>query len=255
MKSLLIVLFCLGILKGTSQPAVYISSNAHSHNDYEQEQPFWKAYRAGFGSIEADIFLVGDELFVAHTSSELATKKRKLDSLYLAPLLENIRKNKGSVYPDQSKKLQVLVDIKTAALPTIRKLVETINRYPELTRTATLQFTISGNRPSPDSFSSYPPCLMFDGQMDVTYSKEALSRVSLMSASLKKYTSWNGHGTLPVKDSMAISSLIEMSHKLGKPVRFWEAPDHVNAWKALMRLHVDYINTDKIPELAEFLNN
>lgn len=36
----------------------YNVGNAHSHNDYMQEIPFWQAYYANFGSIEADVFLV-----------------------------------------------------------------------------------------------------------------------------------------------------------------------------------------------------
>jgi alkaline phosphatase len=253
MKILIFVMCCFGVLRGYSQPLAYTTSNAHSHNDYEQQQPFWQAYRAGFGSIEADIFLVGDELFVAHTNSELATKKRKLDTLYLAPLLANVRRNHGSIYPNKMQKLQLLVDIKTAAVPTLRKLVETIARYPELTKTETLQFTISGNRPHADSFSSYPTFIMFDGEMGVAYSKEALNRVALMSAPLKKYTSWKGYGPLPVEDSLAITTVIDQCHKLRKPVRFWDAPDHRDAWKGLMHFRVDYLNTDKIAELEDFL--
>jgi alkaline phosphatase len=36
----------------------YTIANTHSHNDYEQPIPFWTAYNAQFGSIEADIFLI-----------------------------------------------------------------------------------------------------------------------------------------------------------------------------------------------------
>jgi hypothetical protein len=32
-----------------------------------QEIPFWQAYYANFGSIEADVFLVKGKLWVAHT--------------------------------------------------------------------------------------------------------------------------------------------------------------------------------------------
>lgn len=38
------------------QPLSYSTSNAHSHNDYEQDFPFWNAWKQGFGSVEADIF-------------------------------------------------------------------------------------------------------------------------------------------------------------------------------------------------------
>lgn len=38
----------------------------HSHNDYEQKQPFYAAYHLGFDSIEADVYIKDNELFVAH---------------------------------------------------------------------------------------------------------------------------------------------------------------------------------------------
>ena len=42
------------------------SYKIHSHNDYAQELPFWYAYSSGASSIEADIFLRNNELYVAH---------------------------------------------------------------------------------------------------------------------------------------------------------------------------------------------
>src|SRR3954466_9670273 len=75
----------------------YTVSNAHSHNDYEQARPFNAAYEAHFGSMEADIFLVNNELLVAHEQKELPLH-RTLDSLYLQPLLTAIKKNHGYPY-------------------------------------------------------------------------------------------------------------------------------------------------------------
>src|SRR6476620_10934165 len=69
-------------------PIAYSTANAHSHNDYEQKVPFHNAWEHGFGSIEADIFLVGDELIVAHDTSQL-TGGRTLKSLYLDPLQQS----------------------------------------------------------------------------------------------------------------------------------------------------------------------
>ena len=57
MKQILLILcVVLSITNLQSQP--YSTANAHSHNDYEQKQPFTLAYNELFGSIEADIFLV-----------------------------------------------------------------------------------------------------------------------------------------------------------------------------------------------------
>lgn len=199
MNKILFSLFCILSLQAFNQPYNYTTSNAHSHNDYEQNFPFWDAYNRGFGSIEADIFLVkdNDELLVAHTNEELATRKLRLDSSYLVPIVNCIKKNKGYPYPDTSKKLQILVDVKTTAAATLDKLVKTIKRYPELTSNSLVQFTISGNRPGQDSFTMYPSFIKFDGELNKPYSKEALAKITLMSANLKDYTLWNGKGRIP----------------------------------------------------------
>src|SRR5215210_7907450 len=39
---------------------------AHAHNDYEHARPLLDALDRGFGSVEADIFLVDGALLVAH---------------------------------------------------------------------------------------------------------------------------------------------------------------------------------------------
>ena len=43
----------------------------HSHNDYEQELPFWYAYSNGAASIEADVFLKNGTLYVTHAENEI----------------------------------------------------------------------------------------------------------------------------------------------------------------------------------------
>ncbi|HEY9363863.1 MAG TPA: hypothetical protein VIQ00_11410, partial [Chitinophagaceae bacterium] len=65
-----------------AQSQTYIASNAHSHNDYLNSKPFTRAYEAGFGSIEADIFPVNDTLYVAHSKKEIQVQ-RTMKSLYL----------------------------------------------------------------------------------------------------------------------------------------------------------------------------
>lgn len=81
----------------------------HSHNDYEHEVPLYEALSYGAGSVEADVWLVGDELLVrthpiqepsgpfadrapqvGHTEDELDPAKT-LTSLYLQPLMNLIQ--------------------------------------------------------------------------------------------------------------------------------------------------------------------
>ena len=85
---------------------------AHAHNDYEHPRPLLDALDHRFGSVEADIFLVGDQLLVAHDPADL-DPTRTLESLYLDPLAARVRANHGSVYRGYREPLQLLVDIKT----------------------------------------------------------------------------------------------------------------------------------------------
>jgi alkaline phosphatase len=236
-----------------SQPASYTVANAHSHNDYEQPVPLLTAYYEAFGSIEADIFWHNGELLVAHTPKELELH-RTLEDMYLKPIQAFIQKNNGHVYADSTRKLQLMIDLKTDGVTTLNKLIELLQKYPVLTQCSTLQIAISGNRPDPSTYTSYPAFIGFDGELNKEYSENALSRIVMMSDDLKKYTKWNGKGNITAPELSVLQKLVNRSHVLHKPVRFWNAPDFINAWYQLMHLQVDYINTDSIKAIAEFLN-
>ena len=47
-------------------PITPLLTNAHSHNDYEQEKPLFHAIKLGFASIEVDLWLIDEELYVSH---------------------------------------------------------------------------------------------------------------------------------------------------------------------------------------------
>lgn len=253
MKKLVSIAFVFLIsLAVTAQPKKYTVSNAHSHNDYEQSTPFWIAYNAGFGSIEADIFLVGDSLYVAHDTVELK-KHRSLEQYYLQPLARVIDKNGGSPYSDNTKPLELLIDIKTDSINTLNKLVEVLKGFPTLTDNSRLKFVITGNRPDESLFTSYPSFISFDGELFRNYSESALSRIVLLSDNYKSYVQWNGIGTIPASDLAILKTAVAKAHKLNKPVRFWNCPDFVNAWAQFKQLGVDFINTDHIAALASFL--
>src|SRR5688572_21723768 len=96
---------CLSCMAAVAaQERKYTVSNAHAHNDYEHTIPFFSAYTAGFGSIEADIFLKNGQLFVSHDTTGIRSN-RTLETLYLRPLKAMIRKNNGHVYSEKGKTL------------------------------------------------------------------------------------------------------------------------------------------------------
>ena len=252
MNKLLLILSLFSTTLAFSQLKEYTVANAHSHNDYEQPVPLLTAFNEAFGSIEADIFWYNGELLVAHSEKELALH-RTLEDMYLKPLQSFVEKNKGHIYADGNRRLQFMIDIKTDSVTTLNKLVELLQKYPVLTQCATLQIAISGNRPDVSAYATYPSFIWFDGELQKEYPAEALARVVMLSADLKGYTKWNGEGIIPAPQWDTLQKLVNHAHALNKPVRFWGAPDFTNAWIQLMRLQVDYINTDSIKALSDFL--
>ncbi|MGC4036862.1 MAG: hypothetical protein QM764_12965 [Chitinophagaceae bacterium] len=227
----------------------YTSANAHSHNDYEQPAPFRTAYAEGFGSVEADIFLQNDSLLVAHEKNGLSLH-RTLEKLYILPIEECIKKNGGYVFADKKRTLQLLIDIKTEAGPTLNKLIELLKNHPSLISNPSIKWVISGNRPDENKFKDYPPFILFDGQLSHQYKSDALKKIALMSDNIASYV----HSTNPTAAEWGkLNQQIKQMHDLKKPVRFWGTPDNIEVWEQLMSLGVDFINTDHINALAAFL--
>ncbi|UDQ55093.1 alkaline phosphatase [Chryseobacterium indologenes] len=231
----------------------YNVGNAHSHNDYMQEIPFWQAYYANFGSVEADVFLVKGKLWVAHTEKDLSPD-RTLESLYLDNISKQIKLNKGSIYADKTKKLQLLIDIKQDYKSSLAALVATLKKYPEITGNSGVKMVITGGRPQPGDFRNYPSYLYFDGDLDKNYTTDELKRIGMFSADLPGLVKWNGKGIPRDEETAKIKAAVERAHTQQKPMRFYGAPDFPNAWVNLMDMGADYINTDHIPDLKKFMN-
>ncbi len=221
----------------------------HSHNDYLQNVPFWKAYSTGASSIEADVFLVGDSLFVAHTEEEIDTK-RSLERLYFEPLQEAI-----ALGLKRPKQLQLLIDIKSEPYATLDAIVKTWEKYPSILGDDGITITISGNRPKPSEYPNYPNYIFFDYQsLDTVENPSILKKIALISLSFRNFSEWNGMGRLTAEDLEKVSATIEKAHAVGKPFRFWATPDSKTAWKAFSDLGVDFINSDMPFECAQYLN-
>jgi alkaline phosphatase len=230
----------------------YTTANLHAHNDYEQAFPFWQAYNAGFGSMEADVFLRNGQLLVAHTAAEIDSS-RTLASLYLAPLRQLVERHQGYLAADTSYHLQLLIDLKTEAAATLDALVALLGSYPKLTACKALSLVITGNRPPMEQYGLYPAYLLFDGRFGAMPPPEAGKRIPLISENLARFANWNGKGIPTQRDQAQLDSAVAWAHALGKKVRFWNAPDTINAWYELMKTGVDYINTDHIDQAATFV--
>jgi alkaline phosphatase len=254
MKGLLIFSILIAISYfASAQSRIYGPSNIHAHNDYDKPEPFRNAYGQRAGSIEADIFLVNGDLLLAHTLKEVK-KDKSLEAIYLRPLDSLIKRFHGQLTEDSAYHLQLLIDLKSEALTTLPALIALLQKYPGLTGCKRLSFVVSGNRPPVASFQDYPTFIQFDGLPDTVYTPGALARVPMISDNFKTYSTWSGKGPIPVNDLRKIQAVIEHCRKLGKPIRFWNAPDQPEAWRLLTDLKADWINTDQVSKLSAYLH-
>jgi hypothetical protein len=254
MKTFILLLALLPLIPVLAQQiGPYTTAQAHSHNDYERRRPFDEAYEQQFGSVEADIFLMRDSLFVAHSAGQIKSS-RTLRKLYLLPILEKTERNKGNVYPQEDLPLQLLIDLKTDGETTLAALVRELEPFTEiLAPRGTVKIVVSGNTPDPSQFARYPGFIYFDGRPDISYTPEQMERVALISQAFQKYSGWNGEGPLPERDKKRLAKAIREVHDRGKKMRLWATPDNINAWKAMMAAGVDFLNTDKVREMGDYL--
>lgn len=234
-----------------------VGKNTHSHNDYLQSQPFYTAHANHFASIEVDVFLVDNQLYVAHTKEDIDTK-RTLESLYIEPVLREMKLNgNDKVYKDGGK-LQLLIDLKTAGEPTMKCLeakLKPLRKYFDVKNNPNaVRLVISGDAPAADRFKAYDDIFFFDGKRNVPYTADQMKRVAFFSAGLHEFTKWNGLGRMVEPDSLKSKNFVDSVHTLGKEVRFWGNPDTKTCWQAFIKMGVDYLNTDSPAEMAKFLN-
>jgi glycerophosphoryl diester phosphodiesterase len=242
-----------------AEPAVRPLPNAHSHNDYEQPRPLLDALDQGFCSLEADVFLVGAELLVGHTSLSLR-RGRTLESLYLAPLAQRARENGGRVYRD-GPPVTLLVDFKTdgaalyAALrPLLRKYGDVLTSFGGGTVTErAVTVIISGNRPVEVLAGESERFAFIDGRLPDLESGAPAALIPLVSADFSRTFTWRGQGDLPAAESDKLADLARRAHEQGRRLRFWSIPDRPAGWKAMQTAGVDLINTDRLEALKRFL--
>ncbi|WP_189604537.1 alkaline phosphatase [Salinimicrobium marinum] len=219
----------------------------HSHNDYLQDLPFWEAYNHGAGSIEADVYLKNNNLYVAHTEKEIDSR-RTLEKLYFDPIAELAKYGK-------LRELQLLIDLKSEAEPTLAKLLDILESYPELKKESNLNIVISGSRPAPKNYGTYPDYIMFDHQDLNNLDKIVLDKIALISQNFRIYSNWNGLGRLTAKELEKVERVIKEAHRKNLKVRFWAAPDTKTAWGRFAKMGVDLINTDQPAEASKYLEN
>ena len=215
----------------------------HSHNDYSRTMPFYEAYSQHLFSVECDMYYTNGKFLVGHDPEDLK-EDVTFDRLYLEPLINVYNLNGGRPYAGSEEHFQLVVEIKSDNTDAYMKaFVEKIKKYPEIfdpsVNPYACHIVVTGHVPSPDKFSQYPSYVTFDGDINENYTPEQLKQVGMISMCFASYSVWNGKGTIIAKEKAVIEDLIARVHALGKPIRFWGAPESVTVWTTFYSMGVD----------------
>jgi hypothetical protein len=223
----------------------------HAHNDYAKPEPLFNALRNKAFTIEADVFLINDRFFVAHTAHEIDSLKT-LQSIYINPIIKMFNQNDGQVSPDNDYVFSLVIDIKNRGTESLKKLsyeLQNLTKYfDRAMNSKAVQIIISGDRGPIDLWKHYPSFIYFDGRPFEKYDSVTLSKVAMVSDNYNKYAV-----ALP-PDIDRIKSITQQIHNWNKPIRFWAAPDNEKAWKLLKDAGVDIINTDRVADCRKWID-
>ena len=234
---------------------------AHAHNDYLHDRPLLDALDHGFGSVEADIYLVDGELLVAHTRRELK-KDRTLRGLYLEPLRQRIKENDGSVHGD-GQPLTLLIDIKSKGAETYQALDQMLSEYDDIFSSVVdgqlnqraVNAVVSGNRKFDLIADDATRYVGIDGRLSDLKSDKPAHLMPLISDRWGSHFKWRGKGPMSDADREKLDRVVEQAHERGRKIRFWAIPDNELAWSVMQEAGVDLINTDNLSGLSNYLQS
>ncbi|KAM5453586.1 hypothetical protein MaudCBS49596_002789 [Microsporum audouinii] len=276
----------------------------HSHNDYWRDVPFYTgtiqlisisaiitddsdstdlqlALSVGCISIEADVFLFNDTLYVGHEESALS-KERTLQSLYIDPLMGVLKKTNpkspfvngptrhGVFDASAGQTLYLWIDVKNSgekAWPHIVKALQPLRDANYLTKIQNNETMVpgavtvigTGGTPLSQVVSVADRDYFYDGPLkDLTGFTSLISPIastSLMEV-VGEITS-DGENPLNSTQLEAIRDQIKMAKTKGIGVRYWETPGwpirvRNELWRTLWKEGVALLNADDVHAAKEF---
>ncbi len=255
----LLLLLPLGLVAQNPIP------QAHAHNDYEHDKPLFEALSHGFTSVEADVHLAHNELYVVHDAPENWSYTPTLEELYLIPLQQRIQQNNGRVYPDYNEFFYLMIDFKTDAVQTYVKLKEVLNKYESILSIVDesgndqpekpVKVFISGNRPITQLLQDREKLAGLDGRPADLEKGYSFAVMPVISDNYNNHLTWDGTGKIDRKERKKLKEMINKASDQGKIVRLWAAPDTPEAWDFLLSMGVGLINTDRLGDFSNHMNS
>lgn len=212
----------------------------HAHNDYNRNMPFHSASAFEINSIEVDIFMVDNKLYVAHDKEDIQ-QHRSFKNMYIHPIKANI---------DSISSLQLLIDIKSYSKELLivlkYELEEIIEHITSKDQSFKNKITIvlSGDLDKNEIVNEHYPLFYLDGRPSDLNKKQTLQHCKLISDNFKNYCHYKGLGKPPKKEIEALKEIIRKVHDVKMPIRFWDSSNHINVWRLLDMVNVDFISID-----------
>ena len=257
MKHLMWIVAASILLPACGGAQVIPLEHAHAHNDYQHAHPLSDALAHGFTSVEADIWLVGGRLLVAHDRDKV-DPARTLESLYLAPLRRRVQQHGGSVYSTRMP-VTLLIDIKSDSLATYVALDSVLRRYADiltifadtLVIKGPIIAVMSGERALGMVKDAHVRYAALDGRLAHLDSAGTYPAriMPLISDNWDQVTKWKGEGPPPPTLHADLARIASRAHASGQRVRFWATPDTEAVWQVLREANVDLIGADNLDAL------
>jgi hypothetical protein len=252
-----LLLFSLQTVRSQSIPL----PNGFAHNDYLHKRPLFDALENGYTNIEADIFLRGGKLIIAHIDPFFKSS-RTLENLYLKPLANRIAGNNGQVYKGYQNPVILMIDVKTGANNTYMALKAVLEKYRAIlsnydhgqVHLGAVTIVLSGHKPFQMIKDEQNRLAFIDEDLRKTYQDTtAVDVYKMASCKYSNLVKWKGDGLMPDDEQKKLCQYVIMAHKYGKKVRLWASPENDTVWRELLKCGVDLINTDKLVVLKNFL--
>jgi hypothetical protein len=233
-----------------------------AHNDYKHAAPLLEGLENGFGAFEIDLsFNKNGELTVGHSPYE-AGAGFDLETLYLKPLQQLVRENGGHVYPNSGKSVLLMLDAKSKGAEVYEALLPLFKKYRGMLtsfengrgkvhpRAVTIVMTgDQGQR----SFMAHQKLryAALDGTPD-ELGRHSPAWAPVISRNWDVLFGWEGKGPIPQDERRMLKDFAKTAHKAGQKLRFWSAPDNSHGWQVQTAAGVDFINTNRPGDFADW---
>nr|MBA3481280.1 hypothetical protein [Pirellulales bacterium] len=113
---------------------------------------------------------------------------------------------------------------------------------------------ITGNRPIDAIAADKSRRVAIDGRLADLNRETPKEVMPLVSESWTGHFKWRGQGPMPAAERERLREIADQVHEQGRRLRFWSTPDDPAVWKELQAAGGDFVGTDDLDALRNFLS-